>query len=149
MKSHVLAYALLICTALYSCSNAESAAQVAKPQAPEKNAADDKLAGKWYYAEAPQSYIEFNGNTCTEQMGEIGASITYTLTWIDSLHYQLQVIQTTGPVDAMFALGDVLQVEIKELTPEYYRFYIQDKAGSHCLFVIRKPGYKGSTGIPC
>ncbi|MBX3238933.1 MAG: hypothetical protein KIT80_09145 [Chitinophagaceae bacterium] len=147
MKMYLHPYILLFCFTLYSCSNIESSEQSRSEDKP--SIANDKLSGKWYYAEAPQSYIEFSGNTCTEHMGELSASITYAVTWIDSIHYQLEVKQATGPAAMIFKPGDLLHVEIKELTPDYYRFFIKSKLVEQCIVVLRKADYGGDTGKPC
>ncbi len=97
----------------------------------------------------PQSYIVFSGDTCTEYMGEMGATIIYAVHWKDSLHYELEVKEATGPAAMVFKPGDLLQVEIKELTKEYYRFYMEGKGEPQCIFVVRQPGYNGPTGTPC
>ena len=136
MKQYFFFLTLLISVALlYSCSN--------------KQPGNEQLSGKWFYTDAPQSYIEFNGTACTEHMGEMGATITYTVNWNDSLHYELKVKEATGPAATIFAPGDKLQVEVKELTKDYYRFYIQGKGAPQCIFVVRQPGYNGPTGKPC
>ncbi len=136
MKQYLFS-ALLLTAALglYSCSN--------------KQQGNPRIAGRWFYTGAPDSYIEFNGDTCTEHMGEAASDIIYALHWTDSLHYELEVKEASGLAATLFSPGDKLRVEIKELTPDYYRFYITGKGSPQCIFVVRKKDYNGPTGTPC
>ena len=135
MKKY-LSLSLLIATVLFlGCGN--------------KKEGNKKLDGKWFYTEAAQSYLEFNGSTCTDYMGEVGATVKYNVAWIDSLHYELTVKEVTGLAGQLYSIGDKLQVEVKELTKDYYRFYITGKHSPQCIVVVRQQDYKGGLGTPC
>ncbi len=125
-------FTILAATLLFACNH-------------DNNPNKEKLAGKWYYSDFPQSYIEIEGTTYTEYLGEMNSKVVYTMHWQDSMHYQLEVKQVEGAAGTMYKPGDTIDVEVKEVTPDYYRFF----AKGYCIIVLRQRDYKGPTGVPC
>jgi len=134
IKRYVLFVVLLICFAFYGCKSKEQG--------------NAMIEGKWYFSELPGAYIEFNGNTCTEHNGD-GTGVTYSIKWVDDTHYDLTVTQADGLAALVFKPGDVMNVEVKELTKDYYRYYVTGKGSPQCIFVVRKKEYEGPVGTPC
>lgn len=131
---------LIFAVILYSCNSNQDKKNV-QP--------NEKIFGRWYYANASQSYVEINRTTYTEHLQEINATLTCHIYWKDSLHYELKVQKATGAIKRSLKPGDKIQVEIRELTPNYYRFNLHFKASPQCILLTRQRGYAGPTGNPC
>ncbi len=110
---------------------------------------DPRLQGKWYYSEAPASYMEFSGDGLTEHLGEMGAEVTYGIQWTDSAHYTLLVKTATGPAAAVYSPGDRLEVQVEELTAELFQFHVTGIGRSDCIYVVRHPGSKAVPSMSC
>lgn len=131
---------LLFISFLFACSNDENNSY-AQP--------NQKLYGRWYYAEAPSSYIEIDSASYYEYLEEMESTLSCDLHWQDSLNFELKVKKVTGPIQRSLKVGEKIKVEIKNLTSHYYWFYIQRQGRNECVLMLRQKNYKGQIKKPC
>lgn len=85
---------------------------------------NEKILGRWYYTDAPDSYIDINETIYREHLGEINSNFTCQIYWVDSSHYELKVIEATGNIKKTMKPGNKIKVEVIEPTADYFRFII-------------------------
>lgn len=137
MRYGKICFILITTTLVFACNNDED------------HNRNEKIIGRWYYTNLPNSYIEISKNGYSEHISSLNSTIIYNIHWIDTLHFELTVRKISGPVKGTLQIGEKIQIEIRELTAHYYRFNLTYKGKPQCILLVKQKNYKGHTGTPC
>ena len=99
-----------------------------------KNCNRAMLQGFFEYREASQSFLYREKNRAAEKLGEIDVLIQYDIRWKSDCDHDLVVtkvlIGDNTPktvIPYLYKIGDVINVQIQEVTKDYYTYTITAK----------------------